>query len=234
MGLKALLFSLQRIIDDFLQRVADSELKSWQVNQKLDHLENIVYGREKEFWRLYSRFISFGNWLSQEGVKILDDGFDPRQMERIIRCIEKIKEYKYKIKDQKKRILIDRALHLGNSFAREGIRKLGMEYTPLGLVESIPSEFREKLKGKIPRAGDIKNNFVKTLDYQKEMLENFYKPGDHLLTVLDNQITSLERRPSLEDEVFTATLLYYLKKYEYKIGAYLERFKNVTSRKIKK
>ena len=234
MGLKALLFSLQSIIDDFLLRVADSEQRSWLVDQKLDHLEDIVYGRKKEFWRLYSRFISFGNWLSQEGVKILDDGFDPQQLERIIGCIEKIKQYKNKITDKRKKILINQALHLGNSFAREGIRKLGLEYTPMGLVESIPSEFREKLKEKIPRAGDIKDNFVKTLDYQKEMLENFYKPGDHLLTVLNNQITSLERRPSLEDEIFTATLLYYLKKYDYKISSYLKRFKNITSRNIKK
>ncbi|MGB2697319.1 MAG: hypothetical protein WBD28_05590 [Candidatus Zixiibacteriota bacterium] len=234
MGLKTQLFSLQRIIDDFLQRVADSELRLWSVDQKLDQLEDIVYGRKKEFWRIYSRFISFGNWLSQEGVKILDDGFNPQQLERIIGCIEKIKEYKNRIKEKKRRILINSALHLGNSFAREGIRKLGMEYTPLGLVESIPSEFREKLREKIPRAGDIKDNFVKTLDYQKEMLENFYKPGDHLLTVLNNQINSLERRPSLEDEVFTASLLYYLKKYDYKISAYLERFKNITLRKTKK
>ena len=93
----------------------------------------------------------------------------------------------------------------------------------MGLVESIPSEFREKLKEKMPHAGDIKQNFVKALDYQKEMLENFYKPGDHLLTVLNNQITSLERRPSLEDEIFTATLLYYLKKYDYKISSYLKQ-----------
>jgi len=129
---------------------------------------------------------------------------------------------------------VDRALHLGNAFVREGIRKLGMEYTPLGLVESIPSEFREKLREKIPQAGTIKDNYKKALDYQKEMLENFYKPGDHLLTILNQQIRSLERRPSLEDEVFTASLLYYLKQYDYKIASYLERFKNITSRKVKK
>lgn len=234
MGFKIILINLQKVTDDFLQKVADQELKLWSVDKKLDHLEDIVYGRKKEFWRLYSRFISFGNWLSQEGMNILEDGFGPKQLERIIECIEKMKEYRNKIKDKKKRFLVDQALHLGNAFVREAIRKLGMEYTPLGLVESIPSEFREKLTEKIPKAGTIKDNFRKALDYQKNMLENFYKPGDHLLTILHQQINSLKKRPSLEDEVFIASLLYYLKQYDYKIGPYLEKFRKITSRKIKK
>lgn len=234
MGLKLVLSNLKQVIDDFLQGVADSELRLWWVDQKLDYLEDIVYGRKKEFWRLYSRFISFGDWLSQEGMKILENGLDPKQLERIIGCIEKIKEYKNKIKDKKKRFLIDKALHLGNSFVREGIRKLGMEYTPLGLVESIPSEFREKIKKNIPRAGTIKDNYRKALDYQRQMLENFYKPGDHLLTILSQQIASLEKRPSLEDKVFTASLLYYLRQYDYKVAPYLERFRKITSGKVKK
>ena len=234
MGITSVLSNLQRLIDNFLQKAADQELKLWSVDQNLDHLEDIVYGRKKEFWRLYSRFISFGDWVSQQGMKILEDGFDPKQLERVIAFVEKMKGYRNKIKHKKKRLLVDRALHLGNAFVREGIRKLGLEYTPLGLVESIPSEFREKLKKKIPQAGTIKDNYRKTLDYQKEMLENFYKPGDHLLTILNQQIRSLERRSSLEDEVFTASLLYYLKQYDYKIASYLERFKNITSRKVKK
>jgi hypothetical protein len=234
MSLKLTLSNLKQIVDDLIQKVADQELKSFSVNQKLNCLEDIVYGRKKEFWRLYSRFISFGDWLSQEGMKILENGLDPKQLERIIGYVEKIKEYRNKIKDKKKRFLVNQALHLGNSFVREGIRKLGMEYTPLGLVESIPSDFREKLKGKMPQAGTVKDNFKKAIDYQKEMLENFYKPGDHLLTILNHQISSLERRPSLEDEVFTASLLYYLKQYDYKIGPYLERFKKIASRRVKK
>lgn len=234
MGLESVVFSLKQVIEDFLQRVADRELRVFSVDQKLDFLQDIVYGRKKKFWRLYTRFISFGDWLSQEGMKMLEDGFNPQQLERIVGCIEKIKEYRYRIKDKKKRFLVEQALHLGNSFVREGVRKLGMEYTPLGLVESVPSEFREKLKQKLPRAGTIKDNYRKTLDYQKEMLENFYKPGDHLLTILNQQITSLEKRPSLEDEVFIASLLYYLKHYDYKINPYLERFKKITSRTEKK
>lgn len=234
MGLESVVFSLKQVVEDFLQRVADHELRALSVDQKLDLLESIVCGRKKKFWRLYSRFICFGDWLSQEGVKILDDGFNPGQLERIISCVEKIKEYRNKIKDKKKKFLVKQALYLGNSFVREGVRKLGMEYTPLGLVESMPTEFREKLKKKIPRAESIKDNYRKALDYQKEMLESFYKPGDHLLTILNHQITSLEKRPSLEDEVFTASLLYYLKQYDYKIAPYLERFKKITCRKVKK
>jgi hypothetical protein len=234
MALESVVFNLRQVIEDFLQRAADHELRALSVDQKLDFLESIVYGRKKKFWRLYSRFVCFGDWLSQEGVKILDDGFNPRQLERIISSVEKIKEYRNKIKDKKKKFLVKQALHLGNSFVREGVRKLGMEYTPLGLVESMPTEFREKLTKKIPRTESIKDNYKKALDYQKEMLESFYKPGDHLLTILNHQITSLEKRPSLEDEVFTASLLYYLKQYDYKISPYLERFKKITSRKVKK
>jgi len=234
MRTESAVFNLKQVLEDFLQRAADQELKAFSVDRKLSLLEDIVYGKRKRFWRLYWRFVSFGDWLSQEGLKILENGFEPKQLERIIACVEKIKAYANRITDQKKKLLVKRALHLGNSFVREGVRKLGMEYTPLGLMESMPTEFREKLAQKMPMGGTVKDNYTKALDYQKEMLENFYKPGDHLLTILNHQITSLEKRPSLEDEVFTASLLYYLKQYDYKIAPYLERFKKITSGKVKK
>lgn len=219
---------LKKILEDFLSAVVQIEEDNWEVAQRIERLEDIVFGKKKDYWPLSERFASLKKWLTDDGIKLLEGKLNRKQLEKIVWCIEKIKDYKDKIKDKKNLELMDKVLRLSNSFVRESTRKIGLEYSPLGLIESGQTQIREKLLEKLPPGENLKQEFEKALNYQREMLKFFYKPQDHLLSILDYQLGTLEARPTLEDELFSASLIYFLKQKNYKVNPYVERFKKIT------
>jgi len=225
--------NLKEVTDDFLSRVVEKEKKNKKIEGRIRKLENIVYGEKKEFWKLFSRFLALKNWINEYGASLLQENLSQEQLERIISCTEKIKGYKRRIRDRKIRKISEGILVLANSFMSQIIRKAGLVYTPLGLVESDDLKTLEALKDKLPRGAGLKDEFEKGLEYQKRMLSHFYKAQDHLLSILDFQLRALEKRFSFEDELFSANLLYFLKRKNYKITPYLERFRKIVSQASK-
>ena len=221
---------LKRTLEDFLSAVVQIEEANWEVALRIERLEDIVFGKKKDYWQLSERFASLKKWLTDDGIKLLEGKINQKQIEKIILCIEKMKDYKDKIKDKKNIDLIDKVLRLSNSFVKESTRKIGLEYSPLGLIESDQTQIREKLLEKSHPEENLKQEFEKVLHYQREMLKFFYKPQDHLLSILDYQLGTLEVRPTLEDELFSASLIYFLRQNNYKVNPYVERLRKITAK----
>jgi hypothetical protein len=224
---------LRKTLEDFLSAVVLIEEKNWEVALRIERLEDIVFGKKKDYWQLSQRFASLKKWLTDDGIKLLEGKINQKQLERIILCIEKIKDHKDRIKDKKNIDLIDKVLRLSNSFVKESTRKIGLEYSPLGLIESDQTQIREKFLEKSHPEENLKQEFEKVLHYQREMLKFFYKPQDHLLSILDYQLGTLEVRPTVEDELFSASLIYFLKQKNYKVNPYVERFRKITAKVAK-
>lgn len=225
-----------------MENVAQKEEQGFRAGTKLDQLEDIVYGRKKEYWSVQSRYVNLEKWLSQEGEELLERGLNRNQLEKIIRCTEKIKQHRIEFvndgESEVEKEMADRILKRCNAFIRDTTRRLGLEYTPLGLMDMAQvEEDRLKLmsgmRSSLPKGDSLKSEYQKFLNYQNQMIEFFYKPQDHLLTILDYQLKALEVRYSDEDEFFTTCLINFMRLKNYRIAPYVKRFKGIISAKTK-
>ncbi len=225
--------NLKKTTDDFLSKVIKNEKKNKKIEESIKKLEDIVYGEKKGYWKLFQRFLALKNWFAEDGITLLHQSLSKKHLERIIFCAEKIREYHKRIADKKKHKVLEEVFGLTKSLVSESIRKAGLEYTPLGLVESSDFKTIDALREKLPSGVGLKEEFERGLEYQRRMFRYFYKAQDHPLSILDFQLRTLEKRFSFEDELFSANLLYFLKRKNYKITPYLERFKKIVSRSMK-
>lgn len=236
MELKEALQSLKKSMDDFLERAVEKEEEEWEVDQKVTALENIVLGKSRDFWQVKDRFKGMEVWLKNEGEELNSKPVKKNQIQRVIECIERMKVYREMIRGEEFYKDGEKTLKQANLFIRENLRRRGWEYTPLGLVDFIQlDESLLNLKEEIRNLGhddaDLKNKYQKVLSYQLDLMDYFYKPKDHLLTILDYQLKTLEMKTTKEDEFFTASLIYYLRQNRYKVEPYLERFRKILNQK---
>jgi hypothetical protein len=239
---KKVIIELKNRVEGFLENVAQKEEQGFRVRAKISQLEDIVYGRRKEYWSVEQRYANLETWFSQEGQELLKKHLSRDQLEKIIACVEKMKEYRgdlaSKEENQAEKEMADRILRRSNAFIRDSTRRLGLEYTPLGLVDMAQVE-EDKLKlmggirSSLPKGDTLKLEYQRLLGYQNQMLEFFYKPQEHLLTILDYQLRALEVRYSEEDEFFTTCLINFMRLRNYRIAPYIERFKKIISARQK-
>lgn len=233
---------LKNRVEHFLEKVAEKEEQKFRSKVKLDELEDIVYDRKKEYESVNERYINLEKWFSQKGEELLEKGLTREQLEKIIECVQKIKEqgkeFSNAEESQQEKEMANRILNRCNAFVRDSTRRLGLEYTPLGLMDMAqPDEDRLKLmsgiKSNLPGKDNLKSEYRRLLDYQNQMIDFFYKPDEHILTILDYQLKTLEARYSEEDEFFTTCLINFLRLKNYRIAPYIERFKKVALMKAK-
>ena len=236
MELKERLFSLRKSIDKFLEQTVQEEDEEWEVDQKVTVLENIVQGKSRVFWQIKDRFKGMEIWLKNEGEELNSRSIKKNQIQRVIECIERMKIYREMISGEGPYHDGDKTLRQANLFIRENLRRRGWEYTPLGLVDFVQLDesllnLKEEIRNLDQDDTDLKGKYQKALSYQLDLMDYFYKPKDHLLTILDYQLKTLEMKTSKEDEFFTASLIYYLRQNKYKVEPYLERFRKILNQK---
>lgn len=236
MELRLTLSSLRKSIDDFLEKTVQKEEEEWEVDHKITLLENIVSGKSRDFWQIKDRFKGMEEWLKNEGEELGSMPVKKKQIERVIECIERMKVYWEIIRAETAYQDGEKALRKANLFIRENLRRKGWEYTPLGLVDFVQLDeellkLKEEIRNLDQDDADLKGKYQKALNYQLDLIDYFYKPKDHLLTILDYQLKTLETKATREDEFFTASLIYYLRQSRYKVEPYLERFRKILNQK---
>ncbi|MDH4223428.1 MAG: hypothetical protein OEV55_07815, partial [candidate division Zixibacteria bacterium] len=212
-----ILESLNRKLDVFFEKVIAKEERDIFVEQRINRLEDIILGNNKDYWFIEDRFRGLESWLKNEGLELNSKPLGKKYIQRLIECVVKIKASR-EISDVKKdsNQYVKKVLLQANSFLRDNLRRGGWEYTPLGLMESVQLDesllkLKEDIRTTEGEDADLKSGYHRILTYQLDLLASFYKPKDHLLTILDYQLKSLEINPTKEDEIFTASLIYYLK-----------------------
>ncbi len=233
-----IVIGLKNRIEEFLQNLAQKEEGDHWANLKLEQLTEITYGLKEEYKSIKQRYAHLERWFSQEGTELLNTGLSRKQLEEIVKCFEEVKRYNSgpegDQKNQKETELRDRALKQCSAFIRNSTRRLGLEYTLLGLAEAawiqedelkIMEGMRNQLAGRV----DLKSEYQRSLSYQNQLLEFFYKPQEHLLSILDYQLKTLEVRHSQEDEFFTSCLINFMKSKKYNVTPYVERFRKAVS-----
>jgi hypothetical protein len=236
MELKETLLSLKDSVDSFLEETVREEEEEWEVDQKIILLENIVFGKSRDFWQIKDRFKGMETWLKNEGEELNSRSVKKSQIQKVIDCIERMKVYREMMIGEGSYQDGEKTLRQANLFIRENLRRRGWEYTPLGLVDFVQLDesllnLKEEIRNLDHDDADLKNKYQKALSYQLDLMDYFYKPKDHLLTILDYQLKTLEMKDTKEDEFFTASLIYYLRQNRYKVEPYLERFRKILNQK---
>ena len=231
---------LKNRVENFLGKVAEKEEQKFRLRLKLDELETIVHGRGKKYESVNEYYLDIEKWFSREGKELLEKGLTREQLEKIIDYVEKMKEHRKEFsgpeESRQEGEIAGRILNRCNAFIRDSTRRLGLEYTLLGLMDAVqPEDDRLNLMAGIrmslPKKDSLKSEYRRLLDYQNQMLDFFYKPEEHILTVLDYQLRTLEVRYSEEDEFLTSCLINFLRLKNYRIAPYVERFRKIASAK---
>jgi hypothetical protein len=238
---KTLLIELDNILTSFLKAYANKRLKRFEALKELDHLKEITYGNNKDYWRLDDRFKALEGWFIQVGPRLSRDCFDQDMIQQMVTCVEKIGSYgRIEITtDQHKASWVEKSkaakvAALANAYLQERSRPLGYEYTPMGLKlvkpPENPSSAHEKANA---NDWDIKDKFKASLNYQREMIEYFHKPDDHLFGVAKYLLDQLEKEPDVNTNHMAASILYFMKLNGYKVEPYVERLRQQTKRQSK-
>lgn len=226
-----------------IDRALTSFLDDWTAREKRRHALGDYLGKleslttsEADSQAVGERLGAYESWLTDYGELAVGEGVRRVDLDVMVSAVEylaHIRAEREPVPTAEEEIRISHLMDQTVSLIRSGARKLGLEYTPAGLVEATPEvadesrRTRQSLLERLQGFEDIKAAYKKALEFQQERLDYFYQNESHLLTVLDYQLKNLEARPNPDDEFFAACLLYFLKQHNYKITPYFKRFQKV-------
>jgi hypothetical protein len=178
------------------------------------------------------------HWLDAHGDAMRTEAVHRADVEALVEAVEYLAAFRGSanadpVSAEGARLsdLLERIVRL----IRESAKRVGLEYTPAGLIETLPGaeaeshRVRRSLLERLKGFEDIKAAYKQALEFQQERLNYFYQDDAHLLTVLDYQLKNLEARPSADDEFFAACLLYFLRVHNYQVAPYVTRFRKATA-----
>lgn len=228
-----------------VDRAVTALLDEWTARIKRRHAVGDSLGRlghlaaESEEQRtLKARLLDLAEWLDRHGEVVVGEGVTRAELDQLVAATERLVESRESPRgiSRNEREQLNKEIDRLVGLIRRGTARLGLEYTPAGLVEAGDRDrgeserVRRSLLEKLQGFEDIKAVFRRSLAFQSERLDYFYQEDTHLLTVLDYQLKNLEARPNPEDELFAASLLYFLGQHNYRIKPYLKRFQKVAMR----
>jgi len=221
---------LDRVVTTFIDEWTVRAKRRYTVGRKLDVLDALVSPDAEG--PLEARLAELSEWLKSNAGLSTEPGIARADLEALVIAAEKLVQLREKSGAQAAaRTLADQLLDSLVALIRRGTGRLGLEYTPAGLVEASAAQSREServrqsLLDRLRGFEDVKTAYKKALGFQKERLDYFYQEDTHLLSVLDYQLKNLEARPSVEDEFFAACLIYFLKQHNYQVAPYVQRFR---------
>jgi hypothetical protein len=220
---------------------AGKQLKRMEASKELDRLKEITFGNSKDYWRLDDRFKAWEGWFIQVGPRLGRDCFDQNMIQQMASCIEKIGSYGRTEPDsgQPKNAWVEKSrvakvAALANAYLQERSRSLGYEYTPMGLKLVKPPEKPKSVSETNKNTDwDIKDKYKASLNYQREMIEYFHRPDDHLFGVAGYLLDQLDKEPDLNINHMAASILYFMKLHGYKVEPYVERLRKQTKQQPK-
>jgi hypothetical protein len=226
------IFRIDRVVTTFIDEWTVRAKRRHALGRKLAQLDELLSPGGDPVHNLEARLTALSQWLKDNAGLTSEPGVRRAELEVLVVAAEKLVQLREKsdapaAAKTHADALLDRLVAL----IREGTGRLGLEYTPAGLVEASEAgrreseRVRQSLLDRLRGFEDVKAAYKKALAFQKERLDYFYQEDTHLLSVLDYQLKNLEARPSVEDEFFAACLIYFLKQHNYQVAPYVKRFR---------
>ncbi len=232
----AMMLKLDNLLTDFLQAYARKRLERFEAIKQINRLEEITFSNKKQYRYLDKRFKALEEWFIDVGSRLSEDCFDKTIITQVAKCVEKIGSY-YQSEskgDDKRVVLYDRkrasrVASMVNVFLQERSKFLGYKYTPTGLKIVRPSETTSSFPARTTSPSkDIKARFKESLKYQLEIVEYFHQPWDHLLSIVNYLLNSLEKKPDIKTKHMAGSILYYMKLNGYKVSSYVGRLQRLS------
>lgn len=221
---------IDRVVTTFIDEWTVRAKRRNAVGKRLGQLDVLVSPDAEG--DLETRLAELSEWLKSNASLATEPGLTRTDVEALVASAEKLVQLREKSDATvSARTQADQLLDLLVAVIRRGSSRLGLEYTPAGLVEASEAgrreseRVRQSLLDRLRGFEDVKAAYKKALGFQKERLDYFYQEDTHLLSVLDYQLKNLEARPSMEDEFFAACLIYFLKQHNYQVAPYVQRFR---------
>lgn len=225
---------LDRVVTTFIDEWTVRAKRRHATGRKLVQLEVLV-SPDVQPDQIDSRLAELAEWLQGNAGLTTEPGLTRPDLEALVVAAEKLVQLREQAGHPPgARSRADELLDLLVALIRRGTGRLGLEYTPAGLVEASEAvrreseRVRQSLLDRLRGFEDVKAAYKKALGFQKERLDYFYQEDTHLLSVLDYQLKNLEARPSVEDEFFAACLIYFLKQHNYQVAPYVKRFRQAS------
>lgn len=235
-GSRTLFIELDAILGGFLNAYGKKRLKRFEASEQLSRLREMTFGNNKDYWRLDDRFEALEGWFTQVGPRIPREVFDRQMVQEMSQCVEKISSYcrtgntseSGKIAWVEKS-RAEKVASMANAYLQEHSLALGYEYTPMGLKLVRPPEKTLKAENPIElKDSDTKEKFRESLNYQREMLDYFHRPEDHLFTVVGYLLDTIEKTGDEYADHMAASILYFMKQRGYKVEPYVQRLKQLS------
>lgn len=222
---------LDRVVTTFIDEWTVRAKRRHATGRKLAQLDALV-SPDARSEDINAKLVGLAEWLQSNATLTSEASTTRPDLDALVIAAEKLVQLREKTGlPPAARTRADELLDLLVALIRRGTARLGLEYTPAGLVEASEAvrkeseRVRQSLLDRLKGFEDVKAAYKKALVFQKERLDYFYQDDTHLLSVLDYQLKNLEARPSVEDEFFAACLIYFLKQHNYQVTPYVKRFR---------
>lgn len=229
-----------------IDRAVSVLLDEWALREKR---QNVIGNRAQALWTIVSdarehslpaalAMTAVSHWLDAHGDAMGSEDVHRADVEALTSAVDYLAAFRDSSSVDP---VSPEGVHLSDllerivKVLRSSARRIGLEYTPAGLIEALPSaeaessRVRRALLERLKGFEDVKAAYKKALEFQQERLDYFYQDDAHLLTVLDYQLKNLEARPNPDDEFFAACLLYFLRLHNYQVAPYVTRFRKATA-----
>ncbi|MBD3232182.1 MAG: hypothetical protein GF315_00500 [candidate division Zixibacteria bacterium] len=213
-------------VEDHLRSIARIELDNRDADYIIEKLSDIVQGRKRNWWLPKDRFQALENWFKVDGVFLLKNSLSPGKLPIIIKELESLKGFtkarwylESNAQNSELKALLEKNLRLAQQYIRDAANKLGLEYTPLGLVKPSTSK---PSRDKRDTFGDKKRQeYLQWLDYQIEVIRNFYEPHFTLSEILENELKNYKEKSDPREKLFIINMLNYCQANSIELSQYI-------------
>lgn len=210
--------------ENFLLGWAEKERENLKTFKRIWRLKELAYRPIEEFPDLAERFRFFEEWLGADGMELAASQLTRFQMEEVSAALEKLKLFLPRMEDSPE---------AGSSSGKlsQLAEKFVSRLSGAAAVRPAISPKSDKTAADVNQnGGDQAEDFKKLLRYELEYMEQYRRPGEHLLSVIGRLLEALSARYHPADEVFVAHLIYFLQAQNYPVGPYLEKFRQIKNR----
>lgn len=199
---------LEALLESFLQSVIELKGDRLHVLGGLNRLDDIT----RRFEDGENLVDEVGNWFAESNRWLHDDKIRPADELRISHMLGQIQRELHASQDDSPATMkIMAEIERWVKTARPGMDKLTLRRGP-EIAESQES-------------GDTIAPFTHTLERIVNLFADMSAKKEHLLTVLDEALSTAKLQGNREALLLSAAIIYYLRQGDYKLEPYVERLK---------
>ncbi len=229
-----ILNKLDDTLSEFLRAYAVKRLDRITTEKRVEQLREIAFSNKPQYKNMDDRLIELEKWFEHFADEISRKDLSNESIQQLFDCIKQIELIGRGGSNSSREddILFDRkrslnVANMANAFMSRvtgNPRKTGVSKA----MKIVRPPEEVNLPESNAASGDtVKEKFIDSLAYQKEVVDNYKDDKYHLFSIVDKLLDKLEHTPDIKASHMAASILYFMKLNGYMTAPYVEKLRKL-------